>query len=337
MIRFVIAQHDQEVGSNFAQVGDFILENNGQHYVLDYEEFDKLFLITHIEPDMSGEATLIENKEIGILNIEPSVGSSLAVFSEKLLNIYQQLQQLQQHNHSVCDSWFYKNIFSSLPKEQQKTYHTLDWKHEDYGIECIVGGMQVFNKLYQEHRYNFQIRFTFNGCLIALAPNTTIEDVIFQWENYWKNKETTREKWLLTEEGIKYTEEKVREAKKEEKKVRDFKKLLNKSFTFSKEGESIWNKGLEKNNDPYGRGVYDFAKVWAYLMEQEIKDELTQKTMESCCSKANAEGITGFMYGAAVSILSQCWKYGEQLRKIHNGEYSYEGEGTVNPAVVTLS
>lgn len=42
------------------------------------------------------------------------------------------------------------------------------------------------------------------------------------------------------------------------------------------------------------------------------------------------------MYGMAVSILSQCWKYGEFLRKWHNKEYGYEGDGVVNPAVMTV-
>lgn len=50
----------------------------------------------------------------------------------------------------------------------------------------------------------------------------------------------------------------------------------------------------------------------------------------------DTEGITGFMYSFAVSILSQCWKYGEYLRKWHNQEYSYDGMGVVNPAVMSL-
>ena len=52
--------------------------------------------------------------------------------------------------------------------------------------------------------------------------------------------------------------------------------------------------------------------------------------------EADKEGITGFMYGAAVSILSQCWEYGECLRKWHNKEYEYDGDGVVNPAVMTV-
>ena len=53
--------------------------------------------------------------------------------------------------------------------------------------------------------------------------------------------------------------------------------------------------------------------------------------------EADTEGITGYMYGCAVSILSQCWKYGEYLRKWHNKEYNYDGDGVVNPAIFASS
>ena len=61
---------------------------------------------------------------------------------------------------------------------------------------------------------------------------------------------------------------------------------------------------------------------------QEIANE-TQKGV-------SFYGITGFQYGAAVSVLSTHWKYGEQLRKWHNKEYYHDGEGVVNPAIITL-
>ena len=47
-------------------------------------------------------------------------------------------------------------------------------------------------------------------------------------------------------------------------------------------------------------------------------------------------GITGFMYGCAVNALSQLWEYGEELRKWHNKEYNYNGDGVVNPAILTV-
>lgn len=65
------------------------------------------------------------------------------------------------------------------------------------------------------------------------------------------------------------------------------------------------------------------------------------KTLKDVAEKTSFEmgflGTTGFMYGAAVSVLSQCWKYGEELRKWHNKEYNHEGEGVVNPAILIIN
>lgn len=83
-------------------------------------------------------------------------------------------------------------------------------------------------------------------------------------------------------------------------------------------------------------------KDWAELLENKIKSS-TEDPMKVVIDNADklsndtdTEGITGFMYSFAVSILSQCWKYGEYLRKWHNQEYSYDGMGVVNPAAMSL-
>lgn len=52
---------------------------------------------------------------------------------------------------------------------------------------------------------------------------------------------------------------------------------------------------------------------------------------------ADIYGITGFIYGCSVSILSSVWKYGNELRTQHNSKYDYQGDGVVNPAVLTIS
>ena len=63
----------------------------------------------------------------------------------------------------------------------------------------------------------------------------------------------------------------------------------------------------------------------------ELKD-IADKTSH----EADVEGITGFMYGFAVTILSKCWIHGELLRKWHNKEYGHDGEGVINPAVINI-
>ena len=97
----------------------------------------------------------------------------------------------------------------------------------------------------------------------------------------------------------------------------------------------------EKNSDPYGRACFTYAERWAGLLEKKIEEsgdpeKAIVDNAEKLSHKADIEGITGFMYGAAVSILSQCWLYGEYLRKWHNKEYGYDGDGVVNPAIITI-
>ena len=98
---------------------------------------------------------------------------------------------------------------------------------------------------------------------------------------------------------------------------------------------------MKKNSDPYGRACFTYAERWAGLLEKKIAESADPEkaivdNAEKLSYEANAEGITGFMYGAAVSILSQCWLYGEYLRKWHNKEYYYDGDGVVNPAIITI-
>ena len=106
--------------------------------------------------------------------------------------------------------------------------------------------------------------------------------------------------------------------------------------------EETYKNWYEKNTDAYGRACFTYAERWAGLLEKEIEksEEETQKVIIKCAEKlshiADVEGITGYMYGCAVNILAQCWEYGEELRKWHNKEYGYEGEGVVNPAIITI-
>lgn len=107
--------------------------------------------------------------------------------------------------------------------------------------------------------------------------------------------------------------------------------------------EQEYKKWYKKNSkDPYSHACFKYAEIWAEMLEYNI-EKSTDEPMkviidnaERLSNEADTEGITGFMYGCAVSILSQYWKYGEELRKWHNKEYNYEGDGVVNPAILTI-
>lgn len=108
-----------------------------------------------------------------------------------------------------------------------------------------------------------------------------------------------------------------------------------------------WKKANDANppSEPYGHRVITYAEDWANFMEREMA---AGKTVAECAkatsSEADTDGITGFMYGAAVSVLSQCWEHGEELRRWHNldtqigteGEKANESGGVLNPALLNI-
>jgi hypothetical protein len=111
--------------------------------------------------------------------------------------------------------------------------------------------------------------------------------------------------------------------------------------------EAKWQEGVaDQKGDGYGLGVYGFAEAWARLMQQKIAEgKKLADVADGCCSLADKNyGITGFMYGCAVSVLSHCWKHGEELRRWHNlktqikdeGERANDSGGVLNPALLSV-
>ena len=84
--------------------------------------------------------------------------------------------------------------------------------------------------------------------------------------------------------------------------------------------EAFWQNQVEINDDPYGTATVKYAERWADLMETRMGgDELVLPSIAKQASHdADTEGITGFMYGCAVSLLASAWEHGEALRRWHN-------------------
>lgn len=98
-----------------------------------------------------------------------------------------------------------------------------------------------------------------------------------------------------------------------------------------------WDISRSNNQDSYGKGVVDFCERWANLMEMQITNGKKLTEIASDTEKeADTDGITGFMYGCAIDTLSQVWKYGDELKAWHNRKYMYEGEGVVNPVILSM-
>lgn len=123
-------------------------------------------------------------------------------------------------------------------------------------------------------------------------------------------------------------------------KVRQFQKR-NADFTIAdKKKQEEWeNCKAIKSKDGYSNCVIDYTILWAQYMEYLMAkhDKKLSDVWDMSSHLADIYGITGFMYGCAVSILSSVWKYGEELRVQHNSKYNHEGDGVVNPAILTIS
>ena len=117
--------------------------------------------------------------------------------------------------------------------------------------------------------------------------------------------------------------------------------------------EKGWLKAKKANKDLYGARILSYAEDWANLMEEKIGDatpgsDAAKLAIQSCAKQtsheADTDGITVFMYGAAISMLAQAWVYGEALRMWHNldtqvgteGERANKSGGVLNPALLSI-
>lgn len=192
------------------------------------------------------------------------------------------------------------------------------------------------------------IEFEFNGAYVSVTAKNAVPDKIVQlWnekmeENRIKH-EREREEYMKTPE---YRAERAK-ALNVEYRRQSVEELVKRSMQTEElqfkdeEARKIWENFVEVNSkDDYSVCVVRYAEYWAkymqYLMAKHDGVKVAQ-IADKASRDADIDGVTGFMYGCAVNVLSQVWKYGEELRKWHNKEYDYEGDGVVNPAVLTVN
>ncbi len=77
--------------------------------------------------------------------------------------------------------------------------------------------------------------------------------------------------------------------------------------------EAKWQEGIKaQKGDGYGLAVYTYAEYLARLMQKKMAEGYKLEAVaDECSNKADIPcGISGFMYGCAVSSLANCWKHG---------------------------
>lgn len=184
------------------------------------------------------------------------------------------------------------------------------------------------------------VEFEFNGQKLRVTPETDPKCLA---KHFMDECERRHAEYVASPEYKRQQEE-------QERKERERDRALNAALAGAPETMTLrdadaWKKSCDANTDGYGGAVMTYADRWARLMEVRMsKGERIADIADECSHLADAEGITGFMYGCAVGILSKVWKHGEALRLWHNlntqinneGERANESGGVLNPALLNI-
>lgn len=226
----------------------------------------------------------------------------------------------------------------------------MNYKLKTKGGECIDAVMKKAQSMSKQ--VGNTVEFDFNSITVLVDDHTNLDHLYRDFNTAFLTGWKTIGPQCMPE----YTESILKEiesaeeaqAKRQEEQAAKWKleEDAQKAAFTEKVGESVllttdtklWMECINNNQDDYGKCCVDYARDWGRLMQYYIHNG---ETVVQCAERASHElgwyGITGFMYGAAVMMLSSCWKYGEELRKWHNKEYNHEGDGVVNPAILTIN
>ena len=205
------------------------------------------------------------------------------------------------------------------------------------------------------------VKFEFNGVMVSVRMDSNPELIYRDWNramyNYIDKNVGPYPNPVLTDEEkendarIKAKNEQRRrqrwaeyDAQVTAKRIATEAKLAD-APEMEVSDEATWQTWKDKNQDSCGGGIIAYAERWARLMQAELAaGKKLENVAKTTSREADTDGITGFMYGAAVQTLATSWKYGEELRRWHNldtqlgdeGEKANESGGVLNPALLNI-
>jgi hypothetical protein len=197
------------------------------------------------------------------------------------------------------------------------------------------------------------VEFNFNGINVLINSASNLENMFRTYQDAftmdWKEIGPDYVDVYPQEIQVELTAKKEAYQKKMAEQQKAYEEEMNRLSTiienkisgivFAAKNADDFETFKTKNNDGYGAGIITYAERWARLIQYEMNNGKTLEEVADATSHEANKGIdiTGFMYGMAVNVLSSFWEFGEQLRVWHNKSYGHEGDGVVNPAVMTLN
>ena len=239
------------------------------------------------------------------------------------------------------------------------------WRRKKNGVYDVMAGADITATIKEaialSAKKKWQIVFEFNGVTVTVRSNSDPALIRRNWSRalngYIDKNVGPYPNPVLTDEEkandarIEAENERKRQERQAQYKAEVKTKLeavearLANAPEMELADRKAWQEFRDKNRDSYGAGVVVYAERWARLMQLEMAGgKSLEDVAEATSYEADIDGITGFMYGCAVSILAHCWKYGERLRRWHNlktqigneGEKANESGGVLNPALLNI-
>jgi hypothetical protein len=209
--------------------------------------------------------------------------------------------------------------------------------------------------------YRPVVTFDFNGVSVTVAADSKPDVIYRDWHRALMGcigkrvgphpaadltaDELASDARIHADRDERHRVEQAQWAKDAEDKARRVAERLELAGAMRFSDESKWKSWVDANANGYGRAVVVYADQWARLMQLDMANGCTLSDIaQSASHEADTEGITGFMYGCAVSMLAECWERGEELRRWHNlstqigseGEKANESGGVLNPALLSI-
>lgn len=189
-------------------------------------------------------------------------------------------------------------------------------------------------------RTGAKVDFSFNEVALTVTATSTAGDVCAEYDRICEARAATYRA---------SPEYKKREREAEEREAARTKDLAA-VLALAPEKMTLrnperWAAFVAANTDGYGGACVSYAERWARVMEGRIAQGATVAGCAKDASHlADTEGITGFMYGCAVSMLAEVWQHGEELRQWHNrdtqigheGDEANKNGGVLNPALLNI-
>lgn len=199
--------------------------------------------------------------------------------------------------------------------------------------------------VYRANMYEIRVTCVFNEVQFTVEPGMVAIDAYELWKAEMDRQGRQWSKSMKAE--VSRRESKAREERDVVRGQNVRAMLEHEKIQVPWYKRSAFNKAVRMNSaDGYSAATVNYAIAWAVAMQQAMrKGKKIADVAKELSHEVDYEGITGFMYGCAVSFLTSFWKHGEELRRWHNLDTQLGDEGeqankkkraVLNPALLSI-